>query len=131
MFTDDLEAPSVALAASIAGVATATTTTATTAAVRPLFRFVDAESAAVEVSAVHGLHGHLGLGAGTHGDEREAARLAGHAISHEVNVNDLAACSERIAQRILGRVKSEISDIETIGHFTISLLQSGRILWCA
>jgi hypothetical protein len=80
----------------------ASATTTTTAAAGALFRFVDAERAPVEVSAVHGRHGAFRLGARAHGHEAEAARLARHAVRYQVDINHFAAGGESLAERVLG-----------------------------
>jgi len=91
----------------VAATATTTTTAATTtaatatAATGSLFGFVDLERTPVEIGAVHRLHGALGLFASAHGDEAEAARLAGRAIGDQVDVNDLAMRRERVFQHVL------------------------------
>jgi hypothetical protein len=105
-------ATAVAAAAAAATVATATAAAART--VTALLGLVDAQRATVEHLAVHLLDGLLGRLAGRHGDESKAARAAGLAVEHELDLDELAELLERLAEDVLGGVKREIADVKTI-----------------
>src|SRR5262249_48940389 len=103
-----------------AAAAAATTTTAATATAtatrRAVLRLVDAERAPVELGAVE-LADRVGRGlAGGHLDEREAARAAGLAIGHHLDVDHLAAGGEGGAQVLLRGVIGEVAHIQSVLH---------------
>jgi hypothetical protein len=60
---------------------------------------------------------------GAHGHEREAARAAGLAIGHEVDVANSAELLECSAHAVGGCVEREVSNIETSVHRLLKLAQ--------
>ena len=106
---------------------TAAAATAAAAATLALLRFVDAQGAAVEEHAVHFRDGLLSLLRGAHGDEREAARLAGFAIGGDVNVGHFAERREGGAERVRRRVEGEVTYVETISHVLCSIRFRGSV----
>jgi hypothetical protein len=113
----------VAATAATTPVATAATTTAAVAATAAaaaallaLLGFVYTERTSVERLAVHALHGLGRFVGGAHGHEREAARAAGLAIGHEVDVTNSTELLECSADAISGGVEREISNIQTSVH---------------
>jgi hypothetical protein len=108
-----------AAAATTAAAAAAAATTAAAAAAAAsgaLLGFVDAQGASVELGTVHGLHGAIGFGLRAHRHEAEASRLPSGAIGYDVNVDDLTVLSEGVAERVLRRMKRQITDVQTISH---------------
>jgi hypothetical protein len=79
-------------------------------------RHVDAQRATLEVLTVQLGEGLLGTLGRRHLDEAKAARLAAHAIDHDVDRQDFAALGETLREEMLGGVKREITDVETIRH---------------
>jgi hypothetical protein len=108
-----------AVATATATAATTTTVTATaaaTAARLALLGLIHAERATVEGLAVHAFDGLGGFLGGAHRDEREAARAAGLAIGHEVDVADIPELLKRGADAIGGGVEREVSNVQTSIH---------------
>src|SRR5262249_25659264 len=83
---------------------------------RLLLRLVDAERAPVEDAAVHLLDRALRLLGRRHGDEREAARAAGRAIGHEVDIVDLAELRKSRADGLRVGVERQIAHIQSVVH---------------
>jgi hypothetical protein len=102
----------------VATAATAATaaTVAAAAALLALLGFVHTECPSVEGRAVHTLDGLRRFLAGTHGHEREAARAAGLAIGHEVDVAHSSELLECSADAVSACVEREISNIQTSVH---------------
>src|SRR5262249_26090510 len=91
-------------------------TTATTSA-RTLARFADAQGAAVELATVQRRDGGVSIGLRGHFDERESARLSGHAVRDDRHFLDIASVGgERSAQRFVIGVVREIADVEPRTH---------------
>jgi hypothetical protein len=88
--------------------AAATAAAAAEAATWTLFLgtgFIDSESAATEVGAVHLLSGNLGLIGRAHGDESETAWAAGHFVHGDIEVGHGAKLAEGRAQLVFGGVE--------------------------
>jgi hypothetical protein len=88
--------------------ATATAAAAAEAATWTLFLwtgFIDRESAATEIGAVHLLSGELGLIGRAHGNESETAWAAGHLVHGDVEVGHGAKLAEGRAQLVFGGVE--------------------------
>jgi hypothetical protein len=99
-------------AATTTAAATATKTTTTTAAATAalaLFSFIDAQRAAVELRAVELRDGSTRLLVSPHRHESKATRLARLAVLNDVDVRDLAALGECVAQRLRRRLKGQIA----------------------
>src|SRR5438067_1206127 len=64
-------------------------------------RFIDGERA----------HGGASFSVVVHGDERETARFAGHAVHHQRDLADFAVLFEKILKIVFGSLKGEISYI--------------------
>src|SRR5207302_6788006 len=71
--------------------------------------FVDGERAPTDFLAVERGHSGTRLGVVAHGDERKAARFAGHAVHHQRDFADFAVLLEKILKIVLGSLKGEIS----------------------
>src|SRR5580704_14362264 len=110
---------SIAAAAAMAAAAPEATATTTAATLRTLFRLVHAERATVEVRAVHGLDGLLGLGRGSHRHEPEATRLTRRTIGHDVHVRDFADAREGLTYGLSGGRKRQVADIQTRSHVSL------------
>jgi hypothetical protein len=103
--------------ATAAAATTAVTTAATATAARlALLGLVHAERATVEGLAVHAFDGLGGFLGRAHRDEREAARAAGLAIGHEVDVADISELLKRSADAIGSGVEREVSNVQTSVH---------------
>src|SRR5262249_23630239 len=109
----------------VATAATATTAAAVTAAAAAallaLLGFVHTERPSIEGRAVHALDGLGRFIGGAHGHEREAARAAGLAIGHEVDVAYSAELLECSADAVSGRVEREVSNVKTSVHRLLKL----------
>jgi len=102
-------------------IAIATATTATPALVaatpaaapaRALFartRFVDRESAALEVLLVEHFNGLISFSLRAHLDEGEAAGTAGRPILHDVDRHDRASLGEIVLEVVFGGVIGEVT----------------------
>ena len=55
-------------------------------------------------------HRGIGLGLGTHFDERETARTSGGAVLHDVNCDDSASGGKMILQIIFSGTEREVTD---------------------
>jgi hypothetical protein len=111
------------LVAALAALATTTATTTVAAAAATatgtLFTrtgHVDREVTATDVLAVQTADGRLGGLVRVHGDEGEAAGLAGHAIHHEVDFHDGAVGGKRVLEIILGGVEGKIPYKQFVVH---------------
>src|SRR5262245_39053168 len=90
---------------------------AAAAALLTLFRLVDAQVAAIEVATVHLGDRATRFFVAAHADEREAARAAGLAVEHELDLGHVADLTECVLNLGLGGLKREIADVESIAHF--------------
>jgi hypothetical protein len=113
----------VATAATAATTAAVATATAPAATLLALLGFVHTERTSVEGRAVHALHGLGRFVRGAHGYEREAARTAGLAIRHEMDVANRAELREGSADAVSGCVEREISNVQTSVHRLLKLAQ--------
>ena len=59
-------------------------------------RFIDVQRSSVDFLAVERGHSGARFGVVVHGDEREAARFAGHAVHHQRYLADFAMLFEKI-----------------------------------
>src|SRR6266849_831923 len=71
--------------------------------------FVDGERAPTDFLAVERGHSGARFSVVAHGDERKAARFAGHAVHHQRDFADFAVLLEKILKIVLGSLKGEIS----------------------
>ena len=125
-----LTAATTAASATATTATEATTTTAeatTAAAATRLARLglVHAERAPIDERAVHALDRRRRLLISAHRDEREAARAARLAVHDDVNVGDLAAGREGLANAVARGVEGKVADVKTIAHVSLSLLFCG------
>jgi len=74
-------------------------------------RFIDGECAPCDFLAVERAHGGASFSVVVHGDERETARFAGHAVHHQRDLADFAVLFEKILKIVFGSLKGEISYI--------------------
>ena|SRR5882724_2156695 len=74
-------------------------------------RFIDGECAPGYFLAVERGHGDASFSVVVHGDERETARFAGHAVHHQRNLADFAVLFEKILKIVFSSLKGEISYI--------------------
>jgi hypothetical protein len=74
--------------------------------------FVDGQWPAIQFLAVECAHGGRSVGVIIHGDERKAARFAGHAIHHQLHFADLAVLFEKILKIIFCGLEGKISYVQ-------------------
>src|SRR5437667_2271692 len=75
-------------------------------------RLVYVQRSPADFLAVERGHRSVGFGRVGHGDERETARLASHAIHHQRHFGDFAVFFEKILKIVFGSLKGEISYIQ-------------------
>ncbi len=112
-------AAAIAATAAAAMAATASESATTTTTLRALFGLVHAEGATIEVRAVHGFNGLLGLGRRPHRHEPESARLTRRTVRHDMDVRDLADAREGLANGLSGGRKRQVADIQTRSHVSL------------
>jgi hypothetical protein len=74
-------------------------------------RLIHVQCSAIEFLAVERRHGGFGLGIVIHRDERETARLAGHAVHHQRDFADLSVLFEKILEIVFSGLKREITNV--------------------
>jgi hypothetical protein len=79
-------------------------------------RLVDLQDPAVELLAVHLLHGLLCVLVAREGHEAEAARAARFTIGDDLHVVEFTEALERIAQSAVVCVPAEAADEESVSH---------------
>jgi len=107
-------AAATAAATTAAAEAAATTAAAATAtAAGTLLRDVDAQGPAVELLTVERGDRALGVSRAAHLDEAEATGLAGVAVGHDLDLDDLASIGfERGAERAFGSVEVQVANVQ-------------------
>lgn len=85
-------------------------------------RFIDGETATLDVAPVHRLNRCLRLLRSFQFDEAKAPRLSGHAIRNDLDVTDGSERREKLFQVLLSEGERQIADVEPIGHRTKKLL---------
>ena len=75
-------------------------------------RFTDTQRASVQFLAVERADSSFRLGFFIHGDERKAARFAGHAVHHQRYFADLAMLFEKILKIVFSGLKREITYVQ-------------------
>src|SRR5204863_2721429 len=75
-------------------------------------RFTDTQRASVQFLAVERADGSFRFGFFIHGDERKAARFAGHAVHHQRYFADLAMLFEKILKIVFSGLKREITYVQ-------------------
>src|SRR5262245_6991391 len=121
--SDALPAPASAAARTPAAAAPSESTASTTATTessaraRLVLSFVHLEAAPVEILAVELRDGGLGVGIGSHRDERESTGPPGLAVARDGNLFDGPTVrSERSLQCVLGGGEVEVADVELATH---------------
>jgi hypothetical protein len=94
-----------ATAAAAAAAAATATAAATASAIRTLLRLVHDDGATIELTAVPGRDGLLGVCGAAHLDEREATRLSGVSVRDDLDLHDRSVLAERGAQSLLRGVE--------------------------
>jgi hypothetical protein len=102
-----------AAATTTAATATATTTEAT---FFTWASFVDGQGATIDFFRVQTVHRGLSLAVVGHFDETKTLAATGVAIHHDLGALDLTEFAEELFQRFVGRVVTEISDVQTHCH---------------
>src|SRR4026207_1506970 len=80
-------------------------------------RFADTQRASVQFLAVERADGSFRFGFFIHGDERKAARFAGHAVHHQRYFADLAMLFEKILKIVFSGLKREITYVQFHCYF--------------
>src|SRR5207253_69204 len=75
-------------------------------------RFADTQRASVQFLAVKRADSSFRFGFFIHGDERKAARFAGHAVHHQRYFADLAMLFEKILKIVFSGLKREITYVQ-------------------
>jgi hypothetical protein len=96
--------------------AAAETTAAATAeaATRALFLgtgLIDRQLTATEINAIHLFCCNLGLIGRAHGDEREAARAAGHLVHGDINIGHATELAEGGAKLVFRGLERQVTDV--------------------
>jgi len=102
-----------------ATVATATEAAAATTAGGALFTRpgnVDSERTAIEIGAVQRLDGFLSFLRGAHGDEPKAAGAAGHAVHHQVGLENRAVGGKRVLEIVFSGFEGKVSNKQLCAH---------------
>ena len=76
---------------------------------------------AVQVSAIHSIHGFLRFFIAAHGNESEPARPAAGAIHHKVRFEDSTMRGESVLEIVFRGVEGEVPDKQFIIHAVVFL----------
>lgn len=116
-----LPAAAAAAAAAIASAATAasaavTSASTATAASAAILCFINADSAAVELLAVHILNGNLGISRRLEGHETKPPGTPGISIDDDLGLYDGAKLFECVPKTLIGRIPAQATYKNFIGH---------------
>ena len=109
-----ITATATATATSAAELATTASASARTLLARA--SDVDGERPAVQLRAIQGVDGLLGLFGRAHGDESEPTRFARHAVHHQVGLDDRPVRREGVLEIVFGGVEGKISNKQFCTH---------------
>ena len=80
---------------------------------------VDGQGTTIQLGAMHGLDGLLRFLGGAHGDEPEAAGAAGHAVHHQVGLENGAVGGKRVLEIVFSGFEGKISYKQLGAHLIL------------